>query len=677
MKSSALMGQESLQSSSTDSRRLDIQGLRAIAVLMVVTFHAGLPVPGGFVGVDVFFVISGFVITGMLHRERIRTGRIGFRSFYLKRFKRLTPALALMVGITLIISSIIFTPFGHQTYAAATGIGAMLLSANFVIARTTGGYFAPTAENNPLLNTWSLSVEEQFYLVFPALIAIGWFFASKNRRLRFGPVVIVGLVAIASFILAMASSSGVTFPYSEWILGFYSPFTRAWEFAVGALLALALIAKKPTLNRSIDSRISTALALIGLAMLASSLWLISESTTFPGPWTLLPITGTLLLLFAGAKANSVSQALSTAPMVKMGDWSYSIYLWHWPFIVFAIYLWPFSPFAAIVAAFASLAPALASYHWVEQPIRQHTFASRTQVAKLIAFTMLPPILFAGLMGATAKYYWQPRYLSGEKPSLRSGDTFPEGNGWEYLQDPYFPCEDVDKLYLGTFAPTDDKTTLCGQSKQGTPIDVAILGDSHAAHLFSGVAGAVPDKNVAYFALSGKLPIADGGDMSRLIDRIAQDPDIKTVIVNAYWAASNVPSAELAQTLSVLTSAGKKVFVTDDLPDFPFAPDQCKYGISPLLPIERCTQEFDNFSSKYSTYHEQLQSAIDQVPGAEMLNTAKYFCSEQTCSMAIDDTLVYADDDHLNHQGSAYVIERLLDDNQAFRQALVPVQLSRN
>lgn len=523
MKSGALMGHEVLHTSSTDSRRLDIQGLRAIAVLMVVTFHAGLPVPGGFVGVDVFFVISGFVITGMLHREKMRTGRIRFRSFYLKRFKRLTPALALMVGITLIISSIIFTPFGHQTYAAATGIGAMLLSANFVIARTTGGYFAPAAENNPLLNTWSLSVEEQFYLVFPALIAIGWFFASKYRRLRYGPAAIVGLIAIASFILAMASSSGITFPYSEWVLGFYSPFTRAWEFAVGALLALAMIARKPSLNDQIQSRVSTLLAIIGIAMLASSLWLISESTTFPGPWTLLPITGTLLLLFAGAKENSVSLALSTAPMVKIGDWSYSIYLWHWPIIVFAIYLWPFSPYAALLAAVVSFAPAIASYHWVEQPIRQYSFSGRVQVTKLIAYTMLPPILFAGLMAATAKYYWQPRYLSGEKPSLRSGDTFPEGNGWEYLQDPYFPCEDVDKLYLGSFGPTEDKTTLCGQSKLGTPIEIAILGDSHAAHLFSGVAGAVPDKNVAYFALSGALPIADGGDMSRLIDRVAQDP----------------------------------------------------------------------------------------------------------------------------------------------------------
>ena len=170
------------------NRRRDIQGLRAIAVIMVVAFHAGLPVPGGFVGVDVFFVISGFVITAMLHREWEKTGRIKFGTFYLKRFKRLAPALALMVGVTLMISTVIFSPFGHQTYAAATGIGALLMSANFVIAKTTGGYFGPTAENNPLLNTWSLSVEEQFYLVFPALIALGWYLAKRHGFLRFSPM---------------------------------------------------------------------------------------------------------------------------------------------------------------------------------------------------------------------------------------------------------------------------------------------------------------------------------------------------------------------------------------------------------------------------------------------------------------------------------------------------------
>ena len=148
-------------------RRRDIQGLRAVAVLLVVFFHAGLPLPGGFVGVDVFFVISGFVITGMLAREFERSGRIKFREFYARRFKRLTPALALMVTVTVLLSAVIASPLGAQQVTAQTAIGAMLLAANVVIALTTGGYFDAAADTNPLLNTWSLSVEEQFYLFFP------------------------------------------------------------------------------------------------------------------------------------------------------------------------------------------------------------------------------------------------------------------------------------------------------------------------------------------------------------------------------------------------------------------------------------------------------------------------------------------------------------------------------
>ena len=286
----------SIDGVSQGNRRRDIQGLRAIAVIMVVAFHAGLPVPGGFVGVDVFFVISGFVITAMLHREWEKAGRIRFGTFYLKRFKRLAPALALMVGVTLMISTVIFSPFGHQTYAAATGIGALLMSANFVIAKTTGGYFGPTAENNPLLNTWSLSVEEQFYLGFPRANCPGLVTCQTTRPFEILPSRNCWGVAIASFALTMAGVNGARFPLSDWILGFYSPFTRAWEFAVGALLALAL-AKNATrvstqTKNQAETHLITLAALAGIGMLTASLWLITETTVFPGPWTLLPVTGT-------------------------------------------------------------------------------------------------------------------------------------------------------------------------------------------------------------------------------------------------------------------------------------------------------------------------------------------------------------------------------------------------
>ena len=294
-----------------------------------------------------------------------------------------------------------------------------------------------------------------------------------------------------------------------------------WEFAVGALLALALAktATKASTNTRAKSQLSTLAALAGVFMLAASLWLITDATVYPGPWTLLPVSGTLLLLLAGTNRNLVSQLLGTTPMVKVGDWSYSIYLWHWPFIVFAVYLWPFNPYSAVIASLISLAPALASYRWVEQPLRRYSTPKRMQATKLIAVVTIPPITFALLMAGMAKYYWQPRYFAGEKANVVPGEIFPNENPWRYLQEPYSPCDDFNELYPTPFTDGTEIKMLCGQTEPGEPVQVAILGDSHAGHLFSGLADALPNENVAYYALSGKLPIADGGDMTRLIDRV--------------------------------------------------------------------------------------------------------------------------------------------------------------
>ena len=192
--------------------RQDIQGLRGLAVLLVVLYHAGLPFPGGFVGVDVFFVISGFVITALLMRELQSSGSIRFSHFYARRIRRLLPALALVVVVTLIASFLLGSPFDNQqTITALTGIGTMLMVANFVIFLNSGGYFATPPTNNPLLNTWSLSVEEQFYLVFPAILFGLWILARRAKRWREKNVLVTGLgiLTLASFILSLGMTYGV------------------------------------------------------------------------------------------------------------------------------------------------------------------------------------------------------------------------------------------------------------------------------------------------------------------------------------------------------------------------------------------------------------------------------------------------------------------------------------
>ena len=279
--------------------RLDIQGLRAVAVIVVLVFHAGLPLPGGFVGVDMFFVISGFVITLMLLRERARSGRINLGQFYLRRFKRLTPALGVTVAVTAVLGLLFLSPMGQQQLGLATGLGALFLVANAVIHVWSGDYFAPHAEANPLLHVWSLSVEEQFYLMFPALLVVSFAVAARAPKKwgRAVPFAVASLVGLAS----LATIRGIPFVAagSFWT-GYYSPVNRAWEFLAGVVLALVAS------RIAIRSRLWTnVVALAGVALVAASLVVITPETPFPGKATLLPVAGTALLIWAGLGADNV------------------------------------------------------------------------------------------------------------------------------------------------------------------------------------------------------------------------------------------------------------------------------------------------------------------------------------------------------------------------------------
>lgn len=445
------MGQGTAAARTLPDRRLDIQGLRALAVLMVMAFHARLPVPGGFVGVDVFFVISGYVITAMLVRELARNGRVDFRRFYLRRFKRLTPALALMLCVTMILAALLLSPLGTQQDAARTAIGAMLLGANYVIAKLSGDYFGLDAHSNALLNTWSLSVEEQFYLAFPLLLAIAWRLGRRWQR-PWVVKAIVATVGVGSLALALGGSYGMTLPAEQWLIQFYSPLTRAWEFAAGSLLALL---PNPWRSR----RVSTALGVAGVLGLAASLVVINEYTPFPGPATLLPVVATMLLLLAGSGPGPTTRMLSSTPMARVGDWSYSLYLWHWPFIVIATSAWPGPAWVAPAAALASALPAIASYRWVEQPLRAYEPPHARAVVKLIGGTLVPTLLLTGgLWQAADNAFWNPDVVAFQSALFAQ----PQG------------CNRAEGLTPATLA-------LCTRNADAKGRTIYLLGDSNAGH----------------------------------------------------------------------------------------------------------------------------------------------------------------------------------------------------
>ena len=634
--------------------RRDVQGLRAIAVLSVILFHAGLPVPGGFVGVDIFFVISGFVITAMLQRERESRGRLDMRRFYIRRFKRLTPALAVMVAFSVIVSFLLFSPFDQQVVVGQTALGAMFIVANWVIAITTGGYFDPAAATNPLLHTWSLSVEEQFYVFFPWILALAWFVAAKLGARRWGnsrwlparwlPVItVVGIGAVSLFATFYALRSVEI--SSGYLLGFYSTITRAWEFAAGAILAL--VATRLTIR---SRTLATILGFIASVALIASFFVISEATPWPGPWTLLPVVATALLIVVGTRNDNVfSRALSVGPMVAIGDRSYSLYLWHWPFIVFAVAIWPTQPLIGVAAAIASIIPALLSYRFVEEPFRNASFTRvRQAVPSLLAVIIVPSVLAGGMLWAD-RAVLVPQFEAGAYSTVLDGgiDTV-EYNAW--VESNSYPCEPAA---LFDSAPSWKGFQRCRQSQPNEPVTVAILGDSHAEHLFPGLAQALPSDNVAFYIDNPGHYFRGDDRMNQIFDHLEANPTIANIVVSVNWFGKGVAASEMVESLRPLAEAGRHIFITDDNPTFAFGPFQCKYAQGLLLP-KSCDMPANSFWPIHDEYTSTLREVAAELPGAVVLETAKYFCSSDSCSMRTGDSVLFRDVNHLNELGTVYL-----------------------
>ncbi|WP_440711469.1 acyltransferase family protein [Herbiconiux sp. YIM B11900] len=365
--------------------RADIQGLRAFAVVAVVLAHVtGWPA-GGFVGVDVFFVISGFLITGLLLRDAERYGRVSLRRFYATRIRRIAPAAVVVLAITVAVAWFLFNrPRFWETVTDA--VSSLLLVVNWRFAAEGTDYFHAGDAVSPLQHFWSLSVEEQFYLVWPGIVLLLVLIAlgrggrggagagggggadadAADRAARFRRVrLLVGgaLVVIvgASFALAMLQTG------SSPILAYYSTLTRGWELGVGALLAVAL----PVLAR-MPAALRVLLGWLGLAGVIASFFVISDALPFPAPWAALPVVATALVIAAGAGGPQRHLFPLVNPVSRFfGDISYSLYLWHYPVLVFALMLLPEgNPATVPIILGLGLALASVSYYLVEQPLHR-------------------------------------------------------------------------------------------------------------------------------------------------------------------------------------------------------------------------------------------------------------------------------------------------------------------
>lgn len=616
--------------------RKDIQGLRAVAVLFVVAFHALLPIDGGFLGVDIFFVISGFIITELLYREFQQSGALNLRRFAFRRFRRLMPALAFYVLFVLSISLFLIAPYEPLGYVAKNASSVIAAVSNFYVADV--GYFEPSAEVNPFLNAWSLSVEQQFYVLAPFTVFL-LFNLKKTKRSAF--IILILLIFLGSLSLSLLFANGVTVR-GHWALGsFFSPVVRAWEFMVGmgvAYIALVFDAEK------YSTKLINFCGFVGLSFILFAVFYSDPNLIWPNAITILVVLGTGILLLTGlSKQSIVNKFLSSKTLVWLGDRSYSLYLFHWPVIVFTGLLFPRTVYHLSVAAVFSLPIALFSYNIIEQKFRAFETTSKSKGAVFFVSIICIPISFAML-------------VSTEKVSAQISKMYADNNAImqqvgeighvefnKYLKQNSYPCLAKD---YALWANKEGNT--CRQSNNNQPIGVALLGDSHAEHAYPGL-NARANVSLGYF-MQNSVPVLSNQSYEKLIRSIAKDDNIKKVVFMVRWANKGVDVPNLAETAKFLIDNEKNVFFSDGIPDYPFGAFGCKFRRALFLP-NKCTIERNQHDKINMDINKKLDFIKTKVPGVVIIKTANKFCNKIECSMVIDDELLYRDNNHLNLLGS--------------------------
>ena len=632
--------------------RADIDGLRAIAVISVLLFHGGLPAfPGGFVGVDIFFVISGFLI-GRIVLTQIAEGRFSFFSFYDRRARRILPPLIAVLIATLISGFALLLPKQLEALGFET-ITTELFGSNIWFWAQTG-YFNPASLIQPLLHTWSLSIEEQFYLFMPPLCLGAYLMSPRLMLPAIGGVLVVSLVLSAQSVAYYPSASFFLLP------------TRAWELMVGVLLSASKLKAPPT------TTVATAAGVIGLAFMLIAVAMFTERMPFPGYLALLPVGGSALVIWAGRTPNPASRLLSSGPAVFVGLLSYSLYLWHWPIYVaarhlnasFDLDLWQ-------IAACVTLAliAAILSARYIEAPFRD-----RSKMPARLTYS----ILGIGIGVATSLALLA--ILTQGLPGRLSDSTLAFAAGSDDFSSPAGRCRN---------APiTPDMLVSC-RIGADTPPSFLLWGDSHAA----AVAPAV-DQAAKRAGRSGILVSADGCaplidatqpgltriDRDRCLARtrelsrlLAQTPQLTTVILTARWyqEGSNPDIGmrkALGRTIGRLRASQRRVIVLAGLPvpegDVPWllAVNDRIRGPAPQM-VHR---------QDAGAFYDQL-NLWEREGRIEYISLAPALCTAQRCRAQLAGRAVFVDDNHLSTDAAKRLVGPWLAQASLFEatQAKIP------
>jgi peptidoglycan/LPS O-acetylase OafA/YrhL len=608
--------------------RLDIQGLRAVAILLVVCFHAGVPgISGGFVGVDVFFVVSGYLITSMLVSEIETTRHISLVNFYAKRARRLLPASLLMTCVVLIACRFIYSPEEIIEFAN-TAFYSIFFSSNFWFINKASDYFAASSSANPFLHTWTLGVEEQFYLVWPIFLSFSLFFARSSKSI----VVVLASITLTSFAICL----NLTFSDRPW--AFYSCPARAWEFGLGGLASLL-----PHPRSSWESLLLPAAGWLGLtAVLASSIYL-NEEMQFPGAIALVPVIGTVLLLIAGTTAGkwAPSVLLNTLPMQEMGKLSYSWYLWHWPVLVLAAVKNPDLTIGGrLLWVTIALLIATAAYYLVEAPVRRSVFLRLRPIVSL----GLAVALVAGVatIGLGVRRIALKQNKAPELAAIREAMSHETDYAVEQC------------LY-------QEHATPCIYGKQNSPITIVLFGDSHAWQWFAPIEEISLNQGwrlVTY--MKGSCPTAqipaetDPDCFQWRQQAVKQILDLKPSLVitsdSANYGIGNQDDWERGhrETLQAISSANIRTLLILETPQlYKFDVPLC---LSRAAAFHRASasacgmRREDVYALKM---HSVERSAAAGLPFVTLLDLTKYFCEADFCPAIINNTIVYLDNNHIS------------------------------
>ncbi|MDB5593942.1 MAG: acyltransferase [Hyphomicrobiales bacterium] len=612
--------------------RKDIEGLRAVAVLSVLFFHFGaFWIPGGFTGVDIFFVISGYLITGTCIHD-LDDGKFSITRFYWKRARRILPALTAVILVSTVVAYVVLLPADLTDYSWSV-IASSTFWSNIFFWKTSN-YFSPDAELRPLLHTWSLSVEEQFYIFAPVLIWFVYTHLQKRWALVLTPLV------IASFALAVYATH--TAPTA----GFYLIATRAWELLLGAMLTL----KQPAPVRS--RAMMNALATAGLVLLCIGMFTIHASDPFPGINALYPCVGTALIIYAGQPAREqkisgptyVTRLLSTLPLVLVGRISYSLYLVHWPIISFYRYASLDEPAAATALAMAAASIVLAtlSYRYVEQPFRKPHAWSAPRPLLIGSAVSLCVLCALGSVGVLGKGF-PSRYPDFVEVRIPGFDEWKVGTCFN---------DGSDELGAWQLEP-------CTRT-HGFASKALLWGDSFAAHYVPGLAPNAEKlgANVIQYTYAGCPPILSYYSYARpkcsvfnrrVLELIAQEK-IRTVVLSARWTDYQTRGfAGVQQTIKTLADMGVRVIVIGQSPQFAADIQKVAYAAkrrgdtSDMAPLKMDAQV-------------NLRLAEASV-GATFIDPLKSLCSGDACPYRDSSGFYYADYGHFSTLGAAHAIAR--------------------